>query len=264
MDTTVLPGPEGIAKLALVIEYDGSNYHGFQFQPAVPTVQGELEEAIFKTTRERIRVLAASRTDAGAHARGQVASFRTKSKLTPETMVRALNYYLPEDIVVKRAYKIDLEFNVQRNAVSREYHYYMLDSEEGSALWRKYAYVVPQRLDVRAMEQACTSLVGCHDFMGFTSDLGSQASSTVRTVYHASFYQDSPFIIFKIIGSSFLPHQIRHIVGSLVTVGKGKANTDYIKNILEAGKRGIIKNSAPANGLYLMQVKYNDYLENYS
>ena len=159
---TAIQESEHIRKIALIVEYDGTNYQGFEWQPQVPTIQGELEQAIHKTTQEHLRVVAASRTDAGVHARGQVVSFRTASRLLPDTIGRALNHYLPKDIAVLKASNVSADFNVQRDAVSREYRYYILDSAEGSALYRKYACPSPGPLDVEAMNRACALLLGQH------------------------------------------------------------------------------------------------------
>jgi len=115
-------------KIVLIMEYDGTRYHGLQLQTNLPTIQGEIEKALWKLTGERIRVMAASRTDAGVHAKGQVVSFRTKSPLPPQTFVNGLNYYLPGDIAIKAAYRVDDSFNVRRDAISREYNYYILNS----------------------------------------------------------------------------------------------------------------------------------------
>lgn len=258
---TVVRDSENTRKIALIVEYDGTQYHGFEWQPKVLTIQGELEEAIYKTTQERLRVVAASRTDAGVHARGQVVTFRTTSGLPPETVRRALNHYLPDDIVVLKASNVSEEFNVQRDAISREYHYYILDSAEGSALCRNYACPSPGPLDIEAMNRACALLSGQHDFIGFASKLGKEPRNTVRTVYQAEVKKHGRFIIFRIVASSFLPHQIRHITGALINIGLGKMNIDTFNQLLETGQRGAAAATVPACGLCLIKVNYPRFLE---
>lgn len=261
MNANVSPGSQSLIKMALIVEYDGTNYQGFQWQPEAPTIQGELEKAIYKVTQEKVRVLAASRTDTGVHAKGQVVSFRTTSSLPTDIMIRALNYYLPKDILVKKALKVELDFNVQRDAASREYCYYILDSAEGSALWRNYVYHSPFPLDFNAMGQACALLVGCHNFAGFASKLGKLQRNTIRTIYEARVQRKGPFIVFYIRGNSFLPHQIRHIVGALIQVGMGKMGIKAFSQFLENPQRGAVRSSIPAHGLYLVTVNYDTHPE---
>lgn len=258
---TVVRDSENTRKIALIVEYDGTNYQGFEWQPAAPTIQGELEEAIYKTTQERLRVVAASRTDAGVHAKGQVVSFRTTSRLPPETIRRALNHYLPKDIVVLEAASVSSDFNVQRDAISREYRYYILDSAQGSALCRRYACPSPGPLDVEAMNRACALLIGQHDFISFASKLGKEPRNTVRTVYEARVEKHGHSVMFRIVANSFLPHQIRHIVGALIKVGLGKMDTGDFGGALASKQRGIAAASVPARGLCLIKVNYPRFPE---
>ncbi|MBI2934555.1 MAG: tRNA pseudouridine(38-40) synthase TruA [Chloroflexi bacterium] len=256
--------PQGTKKVVLLVEYDGANYKGFQWQSGVPTVQAELENAIFKTTQEKLRVLAASRTDTGVHAKGQMVSFNTMSRLAPATIVRALNFYLPEDIVVGKAFLASPDFNVQRDAISREYRYYILAGPEGSALWRNYSCPWPGELDLKAMNEACSLLTGEHDFISFTSKLEEHVTNTVRTVYRAGVRKRRPVVIFDITASSFLPHQIRHTASALMRVGLGKMTVDEFGRLLQARRAGIVINTAPAKGLYLIKVNYPANLEKFS
>ncbi len=247
-------------KIVLVVEYDGRNYYGFQWQTNLPTIQAELEEAIRRATGESIRVIAASRTDTGVHARGQVVSFRTKSVLPPQTFVRALNYYLPRDIAVKGACKVDMDFNVRRDAMSREYDYYILNSSTRSPLFEGFAYFVPGKLNIRAMNKACKFLKGEHDFASFATALG-EIRSTVRTVYDARMTKDDDLVTYHMTANSFLPHQVRNTVGLLVRVGLGKVGVDEFSQILEAKALGTAGPTAPACGLYLTKVNYPKDLE---
>jgi len=248
-------------KIVLVVEYDGTRYNGFQLQADQPTIQGELEKALEKLTGEKLRLLAASRTDTGVHARGQVVSFRTKSSLPVETFITGMNYYLPKDIAVKAAHRVRDSFNVQRRAVSREYQYYILNSPTRSPLMRDFAYLVPQPLDVAVMNEACQALLGEHDFVSFASSLGARIKNTVRRVYRAEVKREGKLVIFTIVASSFLPHQVRHTLGSLIRVGLGRMSLSEFCSIMEAKKPGLAAPAAPACGLCLIRVDYPRPLE---
>jgi len=245
-----------ITRMVLVVEYDGTGYHGFQLQAALPTIQGEIEKALLKLSGERIRVMAASRTDAGVHARGQVVSFRSESQLPAQTFVNGLNYYLPGDIAVKAAYRADDSFNVRRDAVSREYKYYILNSLTPSPIREGFSYRVGGHLDIEAMKQACQALIGEHDFALFASSLGVEIKSTVRRVYRAEIEMDEDMAVFNMVANSFLPHQVRNTVGTLIRVGLGKMKGSEFCSIIEEKKPGLVGPAAPPCGLCLMQVNY--------
>jgi tRNA pseudouridine38-40 synthase len=167
----------GPTKIVLILEYDGTNYYGFQLQarhPEQPTIQSELEKAIYRLTGEEVRVLAASRTDTGVHARGQVVSFRTQSSLPTRNFVSGMNYYLPEDIAVMSAWQVGDDFDVRSDAVSREYSYYIMNRPTRSALQHRYTYLVPVSLDVEGMNRASRELIGEHDLASFTGELGAR------------------------------------------------------------------------------------------
>jgi tRNA pseudouridine38-40 synthase len=249
-----------INKIVLVVEYDGGNYYGFQWQAGLPTIQSELESAIKKVTGESIRVIAASRTDTGVHARGQVVSFRTGSSLTPQVFVKALNYYLPGDIAIKKACKANMDFDVRRNAVSREYRYNILNGPTRSPLLEGRAYLVLKKLNTRIMNKACKFLEGDHDLASFATDLG-KLGSTVRNVYKAKVTKKGDLVTYNMIANSFLPHQVRNTVGLLVRVGSGKVGLDEFQQILEARALGLAGPTAPACGLCLTKVNYPGDLE---
>ena len=238
------------------MEYNGTHYHGFQLQAKLPTIQGELEEALWKLTGKKHRVMAASRTDTGVHARGQVVSFRTDSPLPPQTFIDGLNHYLPRDIAVKAAYRADASFNVRREAVTREYNYYILNSPTRSPLWEDFAYLVPGQMDIGLMNQACQTLIDEHDFASFATCLGKEGKSTVRRVHSAQVERDGELAIFNIVANAFLPHQVRNIVGALVRVGAGKMPVSEFEGLLEAKQPGLAGPTVPACGLYLMRVNY--------
>ena len=248
-------------KIVLTVEYDGTCYHGFQLQTNQPTIQGELEEALQKLSGERSRVAAASRTDAGVHAKGQVVSFRTRSSLPSPTFVKGLNHYLARDIAVKEAFRVSDSFNVRRDATSREYNYYMLNSPTRSPIRRGFSYLVPGVLDIKAMNQAGQALIGKHDFASFATCLEPRIKSTVRNIYQAKIEKADDLVIFNIVASSFLPHQVRNTIGTLIEVGLGKMTVDDFYSIVETKRPGLAGPTAPACGLCLMRVSYPHSLE---
>jgi len=240
----------------LITEYNGKCYHGFQLQLGPPTIQGEMEEAIEKLTGEKTRVAAASRTDVGVHARGQVVSFKTGSSLSPRTFVSGLNYYLPRDVAVKAAYQVNDSFNVRRSAVSREYNYYILNRLSRSPVREGFCYHVAGELDVEAMNQACQDLIGRHDFASFVTSIGDEVRSTIRNVFKAGVERNGELVIFNIVANSFLPHQVRNTVGALIRVGLGRMSVDEFYDIIKARKPGLAGPTAPACGLCLVRVNY--------
>jgi len=250
--------------MVLIMEYNGTHYHGFQLQADLPTIQGEIEKALWKLTREKRRVMAASRTDAGVHARGQVVSFRVKGSLSPQTFINGLNYYLPRDIAVKAAYRVGDSFNVRRDALSREYSYYILNSLTRSPIWEGFSYLVSNHLDIEAMNQACQALIGKHDFTSFSTCIGTGIKSAVRHVYKAEIEKDGELAVFNMVASSFVPHQVRNTVGTLIRVGLSKMTIDEFDNLIEAKEPGLAGPTAPACGLYLIRINYPHPWERYN
>jgi tRNA pseudouridine38-40 synthase len=253
-----------LRKIVLILEYEGTNYCGFQFQVNAPTVQDEIEKALYKLTGEKLRVVAASRTDTGVHAEGQVVSFRTGSKLKSGNFVKGLNYYLPQDIAVKASYQVNQKFSVQSNAVSREYRYYVWNSQTRSPLKKRFTYQVNKELDIEAMNQAGQVLIGEHDLASFVTEI-NQASikSTLRGVYKAGLEKKGNLVIFEMIAKSFLPHQVRNTVGTLIRVGLHKISVDDFRKIMEAKKPGLAGPTVPAQGLCLLRVNYPRTLGEY-
>jgi tRNA pseudouridine38-40 synthase len=243
-----------------VVEYDGRRYYGFQWQPGLPTIQSELEQAIRKLTRERRRVMAASRTDTGVHAKGQVVSFRTGKEYPPETYIKALNYYLPEDIAVLAAERVNEDFNVRRDAVSREYEYRILNRAVRSPLITGFAYLVTGKLDIVRMNEACALLKGTHDFSSFAASLG-QKGSMVRNVHEAVMKREGDMVLFHIAANAFLPHQVRNTVGLIVRLGQGKVTLEEFHEIMEQKTLGMAGPTAPAHGLCLIKVNYPEKVE---
>jgi len=244
-------------RLVLVLEYDGTDYCGFQWQPGQPTIQAELEAALSKLTGEALRVAAASRTDSGVHARGQVVSFMTGSTLPEGRFIGGMNYYLPEAIAVKSAFRAATDFNVRRDALSREYRYYIASEATRVPLRRRYACRVAGSLNIEEMNQACQALLGEHDFIGFASALKLERNqSTIRRVLEAAVHPGEEGLVFRIVASSFLPHQVRNTVGALLRVGRGRMSLAEFYSIIETKTAGQAGPAAPAAGLCLIRVNY--------
>jgi tRNA pseudouridine38-40 synthase len=248
-------------QILLIMEYEGTRYHGFQWQDGLTSVQREVEKALRRLTGERRRVIAASRTDAGVHAKGQVVGFRTSSPLPIHNFINGLNYYLPRDIAVKAAFRVSDSFNVRRDALSREYSYYILNSPIRSPMREGFSHLVASSLDIEAMNRACQALIGEHDFASFASGDGTWLKSTVRRVSRAELERDGELVTFHMVANSFLPHQVRNTVGALIRVGLGKMSVDEFHSIIEAKKPGTAGPTAPACGLCLTQINYPVPLE---
>jgi tRNA pseudouridine38-40 synthase len=186
-----------------------------------------------------------------------VVSFRTGSSLPAKTFISGLNHYLPGDIAVKDAFPVSEPVNVRRDATSREYQYRILNSATRSPMQHGSALLVSRPLDIAAMNGACRHLVGQHDLASFATALeGSHIKSTVRRVYRAEVARDGEMVIFSMVASSFLPHQIRNTVGALIEVGLGRMTADGFRSILEARRPGLAGPAAPAHGLCLLRVNY--------
>jgi tRNA pseudouridine38-40 synthase len=249
--------PAAETRIVLIVEYDGTDYHGSQWQANAPSVQGEIEKALKMLTREKIRIKMASRTDAGVHARGQVVGFSAGAALPLNAFINGLNHFLPAAIAVKEAYRASDGFDVRRKASNREYEYQILNSPTRSPLRQKYSYRVEGELDIEAMNRACKALVGRHDFASFVASEGTAKQKlTVRDVLKAEVNRDGDMIIFTMVASSFLPHQVRNTVGSLLKVGQGRMTVDEFYNLVEVAKPGLAGPTAPAAGLCLTRVNY--------
>ena len=249
-----------LRKIVLVVEYNGGRYFGFQWQKAQPTIQDEIEKAILKLTGEERRVIASCRTDTGVHASGQVVSFRTGSELPAKVFVSGLNHYLPRDISVLMAGEVSARFNVMKDAVSRQYRYLILNRRSRASLGNDIYYHVPTKLAAGRMNLASRLLVGEHDFASFVTQWDRE-DSTVRTIYDAGVKREGDLITFNVRAKSFLTHQVRNMVGTLVRVGMGKIGIEDFKNILEMKKLSLAGPTAPAHGLCLIKVIYADNSE---
>ena len=252
---------EGEARrLALVVEYDGAGYAGFQLQKGQPTIQGEIETALKRFTGESIRIRGASRTDAGAHAQGQVVDFLTSSPRRVDLFPRGLNYYLPKDIQIQAAYHMAGEFHSRKHASARTYRYNVLNRSCPSPLARNRWFWVKGDLNVEHMASAAQSLVGKHDFRPLSPGFPPDKSAN-RRVTRWDVWREDEAVIFECEANGFLKHQIRRANGLLLAVGKGRWPASVVADVL-TGKcdEEVGWDSIPAHGLCLMKVTYPDFL----
>ena len=245
-------------RLALIIEYEGTRYRGFQYQANAPTIQGELERAIRRFTGECARVKAAGRTDAGVHALGQVIAFDTDAAHPPATAIGALNYHLPGDIAVKAAFKVGDDFDPRRSARRRTYRYRILNSATPSPLARRFACRIPQPLDARRMQAAADMFIGAHDFRRFAAHRPDKPNS-VRCVSRAALERSGDTITFEVVANAFLHHQVRRMAGALADVGRGRLSLDDLRTMIDNGQTDKMAHSLPPQGLCLMSVEYADF-----
>ncbi|GIV18599.1 MAG: tRNA pseudouridine synthase A [Armatimonadota bacterium] len=242
--------------IAVVIEYDGTDFAGFQIQRGKRTVQAELCRAVQRITKESVPVIGASRTDAGAHATGQVVHFRTTCRIPVERVPAALNSVLPRDIAARRAWEADESFHARYSARSRVYRYTIWNHPVRSALLERYAYRVSQPLDIEAMQEGARYLIGKHDFAAFASEVG-RYRNTMREVYQAHLQARLPLVWLCIEANGFLQGMVRAIMGTLIEVGLGKRAPETIEQLLQSGTRDKAGFHVPAHGLCLVRVNYD-------
>lgn len=242
--------------IKIVVEYDGTAYHGWQSQRNAVAIQDVIEAALENLTGEEIKLTGSGRTDAGVHAFGQVANFRTSSSIPPQKISYALNGVLPRDIVVKHSREVKAKFHSRYDAKAKKYKYIILNSEFPTVFMRDRAWHIRTPLDCDAMREALKGFLGTHDFSSFMSS-GSSVESTVRTVFSTCLHEDGECIEVEVTANGFLYNMMRIIVGTLVEVGTGEAQPGEIPGIVESGKREKAGITAPAHGLYLVKVYYD-------
>ena len=241
--------------IKLTLEYDGTNYLGWQKQKVGITIQGTLEEAIKFLTKEEVEVIGSSRTDAGVHAKGFVANFKTNSKIPSEKFREAINHKLPDDIVILKSEEAEEEFHARYNAIGKTYSYSILNRDVPSAIDRNYLYHVKRRLDVESMKEACKYFIGTYDFSAFKTS-GSSVKTTVRTIKELYIEDNDDVIKIYVTGDGFLYNMVRIIVGTLIMVGSNKIKPLEIKNIIASKDREKAGICVPASGLVLEKVYY--------
>lgn len=260
--------------LKLTVAYEGIRYAGWQVQPDRLSVQGALAEAFFRLTSEHAVINGAGRTDAGVHALGQVANIRTATKLPIERLLLGLQHYLPDDIAIRDIIDVPMEFHATLWATRKTYRYLIRPSRLRDPFTRRYAWRVSHSLDVEAMAAAARHLVGTHDFKCFETQ-GSPRPHTVRTLFQVDVFraalwplmsheiappgsQDGPIVVIEVTGDGFLYNMVRAIAGTLVEVGLGKRSVESVAALIDEGQRASAGQTAPAHGLFLVQVEYEE------
>lgn len=242
--------------IKLTIEYDGKRYLGWQrLGDSEKTIQGKIESVIAQMTGEKIEIVGSGRTDAGTHAKGQVANFKTNSEMTLNEMLSFFNRYLPSDIVIKKVEEMPDRFHARYNVKGKQYSYYVWNDPIPTAFERYHSFYVPEKLDVTAMEAACSKLLGTHDFVGFSA-LKKTKKSTTRTIDEISIKQEGSMLHFTFVGNGFLHKMVRILMGTILAIGSGELPLAVIDEVFENKVRATAGETAPAHGLFLDEVYY--------
>ncbi len=241
--------------IRLILSYDGTDFSGWQYQPDARTVQGTVEEALGLMLAGPVRINGSGRTDAGVHALGQVANFRTDSRIECAALSRGLNALLAQDVRVLSVNEVDDSFDARRSAVLRTYRYLIYTGSVMSPFMARYVWHVPAELDGESMNRSGAFLVGTHDFASFAC-AGDETTSTVRDVVSFSVTQADGITRIEIAANAFLRHMVRSIVGTIVRAGKGQMSADEFGEIIRACDRSRAGMTAPPQGLFLVEVRY--------
>ncbi len=244
-------------RVLILIEYDGTNYAGWQRQNNAKTIQEEIEEALFLLTKEKTVIYGAGRTDAGVHAYCQTAHFETNSNIPPDKFCDALNFHLPKDIRIKKSAVADENFHARYSACSKHYRYVIHNQRTPSAIGRDYAMHVPMCLDIKKMQEAAKKIVGKHDFTSFCT-ANSAIEDKTREITCLKVEKNADEIYVDVIGNGFLHNMVRIIVGTLIEIGLGKKKD--IEEIFAARDRKMAGPTAKACGLFMMKVLYEKEL----
>ena len=241
--------------IKLTIEYDGTNFSGWQIQKDKRTIEEELETALAKILKEEVKVIGSGRTDAGVHAMGQVANFKTDKTIKPEELLYALNTMLPYDIVILNVEEVDESFNARISAKAKHYRYVINNAKFPSALNANREYHYKYFLDTESMQLAANDLKGKHDFKAFMA-AGSTVKDTEREIYDIQVARLGNRVIIDVVGNGFLYNMVRIIAGTLIDVGSGKLDICVIKNMIETGDRNLGGRTVAPEGLFLVNVAY--------
>ncbi len=242
--------------VALIIEYIGTNYSGFQRQKNGLSIAEVVENAIEQATGEKSKLIPSGRTDKGVHALGQVANFTTGSNIPPDKMAININLYLPGDIQIIKSYEVPLDFNSRKNAKRKTYLYRMKTGENMSVFDRNRTLFVRGEVDENKMKRACSLIVGTHDFSAFVAS-GATTKTTTRTIYSANLNQENDYLVFEITGNGFLYNMVRILVGTLLLIGKNKMTISQFEALLNGGDRKNAGKTVAPDGLYLKEVIYD-------
>jgi tRNA pseudouridine38-40 synthase len=239
------------------VEYDGSNYSGFQSQlnPELATIQQKLEAAISVVANHAVSIVTAGRTDTGVHATGQVIHFDTESSREDYAWLIGTNTNLPKDISIKWVKKVADDFHARYSARSRRYQYLIFNSSVRSAIWHQKASLIYAKLDEKIMQEAAQTFVGLHDFTSFRSSQ-CEAKSAVRTMKYITVTRLNSFVLIEIEANAFLHHMVRNLAGVLIEIGSGKKEISWAQEVLDKKDRKYAGVTAPADGLYLVAVGY--------
>lgn len=241
--------------IRLTIEYDGTAYSGWQRQPNGLTIQQVVEEALCQLLGEMPDLRSSGRTDAGVHARGMAAAFRTSTNLPLKAFVEGTNRFLPSDIAIRDAIEVPTGFKPISDALAKHYRYTILTSPTRSPLKRFHVWLIREKLDMEAMQKAATYFVGYHDFAAFRAS-NCAAKTTVRRIDSVEITQVNDTITIDIVGGGFLKNMVRVMTGTLVEIGRRRFEPEYIKTLLQNGDRRQAGSTAPACGLCLIKVYY--------
>lgn len=242
-------------RVMLTVAYDGTNYHGWQLQPNVRTIESVLNETLSALLKEDIKVIGASRTDTGVHALGNIAVFDTQARMSAEKFSYALNQRLPEDIRIQSSREVAQDFHPRKHISRKTYEYKILNSAFPMPVYRLYSHFTYVPLDVELMQRAANHLKGEHDFKSFCS-ADTAAETTVRTIYDITVEKSGDLITIRVTGSGFLYNMVRIIAGTLMEAGRQKLAPEKMKDILEARDRTHAGPTSPACGLTLVKYEW--------
>ncbi|MDE1549348.1 tRNA pseudouridine(38-40) synthase TruA [Jeotgalibaca caeni] len=243
--------------IKMTIEYDGGRYLGWQrLGDSDKAIQGKIEKILSAMTGEEVEIVGSGRTDAGTHAKGQVAHFKTESKMELAAMQDHLIRYLPRDVIVKELEEVPERFHARYHATGKKYTYRIWNYAIPSAFERHYSYHYPGTLDADLMNAACRKLEGTHDFIGFSS-LKKSKKSTIRTVNEITIRQTGPLLEFSFVGEGFLYNMVRIMMGTILEIGAGTMTVEDIEAIFENGVRSEAGMTVPSHGLFLDEVYYD-------
>lgn len=242
-------------RIAVVVEYDGSQYHGWQAQTGLHTIQQSLENALSKVADSPISVVCAGRTDTGVHASNQVVHFDTEKERTIRSWIHGANTYLPKDICLKWGKHVSDEFHARFSALSRRYRYVIYNNPIRPALLRSNVTWQYRQLDHKLMHEAAQNLLGEQDFTSFRS-VECQSKTATRTIENIQVSRNGDMLVIDVTANAFLHHMVRNIAGVLISVGAGKKPVAWVKDVLAAKDRKLGAETAPSYGLYLVQVTY--------
>ena len=249
----------------LVLAYDGTDFRGWQVQPGQVTVQGELRDAIFRVTGEEVLPQGSGRTDAGVHALGQVASFALTAPIPERNLVRALNRTLPASIRVLSALRAESGFHARHSAQAKTYEYRIYREEICPPWQARYVYSLQAPLKIDAMQRAAALVCGEHDFTSFAAtepdrtqreSSAEEPANNIRTLHASLWLEEPPLLLYRVRGNGFLHHMVRNLVGTLIEVGRGNLQPSAVTTILAARSREQAGPTAPARGLFLVEVDY--------